>query len=50
MEDRIDQFNHADAEQPVNEVRVVFLGDSDSGKTHTIARLLKSGAESGSKG
>lgn len=28
---------------PLNEVKVVFLGDGEAGKTHTIARLLKGG-------
>lgn len=28
---------------PLNEVKVVFLGDGEAGKTHTIARLLKDG-------
>ena len=28
---------------PLNEVKVVFLGDGDAGKSHTIARLLNDG-------
>lgn len=28
---------------PLNEVKVVFLGDGEAGKTHTIARLLADG-------
>ena len=28
----------------LNEVKVIFLGDGESGKTHTIARLLEDGA------
>ena len=28
---------------PVNECKVVFLGDPESGKTHSISRLLKNG-------
>ena len=28
---------------PVNECKVIFLGDADSGKTHSIKRLLKHG-------
>lgn len=28
---------------PLNEVKVVFLGDGEAGKTHTIARLLRDG-------
>ena len=28
---------------PLNEVKVVFLGDGEAGKTHTIARLLAGG-------
>ena len=34
-----------EAEKPLNEVKVVFLGDGEAGKTHTIARLLKDGGE-----
>lgn len=30
-------------EKPLNEVKVVFLGDGEAGKTHTIARLLRGG-------
>ena len=30
-------------ETPLNEIKVVFLGNGDVGKTHTIARLLKNG-------
>lgn len=30
---------------PVNECKVVFLGDPEAGKTHSIKRLLKKGAE-----
>lgn len=30
---------------PLNEVKVVFLGDGEAGKTHIITRLLKSGAK-----
>jgi small GTP-binding protein len=29
--------------KPLNEVKVVFLGDGEAGKTHTITRLLKNG-------
>lgn len=28
---------------PLNELKVVFLGDGEAGKTHTIARLLRDG-------
>ena len=28
---------------PLNEIKVVFLGDGEAGKTHTIARLLNDG-------
>ncbi len=31
--------------QPLNEIKVVFLGDGESGKSHTIARLMNDGAE-----
>lgn len=30
---------------PLNEVKVVFLGDGEAGKSHTIARLLNDGGE-----
>ena len=30
-------------ESPLNEIKVVFLGNGDVGKTHTIARLLRNG-------
>ena len=30
-------------ETPLNEIKVVFLGNGDVGKTHTIARLLRDG-------
>lgn len=30
---------------PLNEIKVVFLGDGDAGKSHTIARLLNDGGE-----
>ena len=31
--------------KPLNEVKVVFLGDGGAGKSHTIARLLKDGVQ-----
>ena len=31
--------------KPLNELKVVFLGDGEAGKTHTIARLLNDGAQ-----
>ena len=33
-------------DQPLNELKVVFLGDGGAGKSHTIARLLKDGEQS----
>lgn len=30
-------------DKPLNELKVVFLGDGEAGKTHTIARLLNNG-------
>lgn len=30
---------------PLNEIKVVFLGDGEAGKSHTIARLLNNGGE-----
>lgn len=44
--DRIQHELSAPAEdeaKPLNELKVVFLGDGEAGKTHTIARLLKNG-------
>ena len=32
------------SETPLNEIKVVFLGDGEVGKTHTISRLQKDGA------
>lgn len=31
--------------QALNEIKVVFLGDGESGKSHTIARLMNDGAD-----
>jgi small GTP-binding protein len=31
--------------KPLNEIKVVFLGDGESGKSHTIARLLNDGGD-----
>ena len=31
--------------QPINEIKVVFLGDGEAGKSHTIARLLNDGGK-----
>ena len=33
-------------DKPLNELKVVFLGDGGAGKSHTIARLLKDGEQS----
>ena len=30
---------------PLNEIKVVFLGDGDAGKSHTIARLMNDGGD-----
>ena len=30
---------------PLNEIKVVFLGDGEAGKSHTIARLMNDGGE-----
>ena len=30
---------------PINECKVIFLGDAEAGKTHTIKRLLQNGAK-----
>ena len=35
--------NTTDKGAPLNEVKVVFLGDGEAGKSHCIARLLKGG-------
>lgn len=32
-------------DKPLNEVKVVFLGDGEAGKSHTIARLMNDGGE-----
>lgn len=34
-------------ETPLNEIKVVFLGNGDVGKSHTIARLLRDGKKPG---
>ena len=31
--------------QPLNEIKVVFLGDGEAGKSHTIARLMNDGGD-----
>lgn len=31
--------------RPLNEIKVVFLGDGEAGKSHTIARLMNNGGE-----
>ena len=31
--------------RPLNELKIVFLGDGEAGKTHTIARLLRDGKQ-----
>lgn len=31
--------------KPLNEIKVVFLGDGEAGKSHTIARLMNDGGE-----
>ena len=31
--------------EPLNEIKVVFLGDGEAGKSHTIARLMNDGGE-----
>ena len=35
-----------EADKPLNELKVVFLGDGGAGKSHTIARLLQDGEQS----
>jgi GTPase SAR1 family protein len=30
---------------PLNEIKVVFLGDGEAGKSHTIARLMNDGGD-----
>ena len=34
-----------DVPEQINEIKVVFLGDGEAGKSHTIARLLNDGGE-----
>ena len=33
------------AERPLNEIKVVFLGDGEAGKSHVVQRLMEDGAE-----
>ena len=44
-----EERNYGNA-RPLNEVKVVFLGDGEAGKTYTIARLLKDGEKPDSTG
>ena len=39
----IRSYYRAGDKVPVNECKVIFLGDAESGKTHSIRRLLKNG-------
>ena len=39
--------DHASESQSLNEIKVVFLGDGDTGKSHTISRLMNDGGEPG---
>lgn len=41
----IQAFYREQEKVPVNECKVVFLGDPESGKTHSIKRLLQKGAK-----
>ena len=36
-----------DAERPLNEIKVVFLGDGEAGKSHVVQRLMQDGAKIG---
>lgn len=38
-------YERENTAKPLRELKVVFLGDGEAGKTHTIARLLKDGGE-----
>ena len=40
FEERKRLRDEAEATKPLNELKVVFLGDGEAGKTHTIARLI----------
>lgn len=39
------QLGERNAMVPLNEIKVVFLGDGGAGKSHTIARLMNDGGE-----
>ena len=36
---------HPDADRPLNEIKVVFLGDGEAGKSHVVQRLMEDGAK-----
>lgn len=42
---RADTESREDEAKPLNELKVVFLGDGEAGKSHTIARLLNDGIQ-----
>ena len=44
MEQKLNQRTE-EATVPLNEIKVVFLGDGEAGKSHTIARLMNDGGE-----
>ena len=44
MEQKLNQRTE-EAMVPLNEIKVVFLGDGEAGKSHTIARLMNDGGE-----
>ena len=44
-ERRQEELNQQSQEAPLNELKVVFLGDGEAGKSHTIARLLNDGVQ-----
>ena len=39
------RMRQSNASYPLNELKVVFLGDGESGKSHTIARLMNDGGK-----
>lgn len=40
-----EELETEEAAAPLNELKIVFLGDGGAGKSHTIARLLKDGGQ-----
>ena len=45
QEEILQWFKERNILEPLNELKVVFLGDGEAGKTHTITRLLNNGKQ-----